>query len=395
MKKLLLLLTFALLSNFGIAQTRQAGAVAAANNDFWRSGAGATTPPDGAVDLTEAIRRNGAVGLNADPSTTLHINSAAAGDTGLRFEQTKQSVTQATGIDTVAVGVDTTGKVRVSNAIGSADNRAVNSQPQAYQAGSYNEFKQSSTIGLGAVVPAVGAYVGLQTFRRYGFAADFSGGQVRQEATTDDGRTLYRVSTSATTWGSWVAATAGYRYDSIVSYQGNGTFTTQSIQTNIPANSVIMPSIYIKGYAYGGGETIDLHVSLYTYNSPLNTIASPVWQSKGTRTPLSVRAGFTGGLLTLEIVWSAAGDYYSRYEVSAYNDGNSAHQTSWFTGWTVSSAALTGATTNIVTIPQKAGLSFPNVRNYASVAAANADATLLPGTIYTVTAGGGKALYIK
>ena len=42
--------------------------------DFWRSGAGATTLPNGTTDLTEDIRRNGMVGLNIDPVQTLDVN---------------------------------------------------------------------------------------------------------------------------------------------------------------------------------------------------------------------------------------------------------------------------------------------------------------------------------
>lgn len=47
-------------------------------NDFWRSGAGATTLPDGTTDLTEAIRRNGLVGLNADALSTFDDNGSFA-----------------------------------------------------------------------------------------------------------------------------------------------------------------------------------------------------------------------------------------------------------------------------------------------------------------------------
>jgi hypothetical protein len=188
---------------------------------------------------------------------------------------------------------------------------------------------------------------------------------------------------------------AGYHYESIVSYQGNGTFTTQTIQTKIPANTAIMPTIYIRGYDYGTADTVDLQLGLYTYAIPANSIINTVWQSKGTKSPLSIRAGFTGGLLTFEIVWSAAGEYFNRYEISAFNDGNSSHQAAWFSGWTVTSGALTAATTNVVTLVQKSNMGLANAPNYASVAAANADATLLTGSIYTVTAGGGRALYVK
>lgn len=42
--------------------------------DFWRSGAGGTTLPDGTTDTTENIRRNGNVGLNVDPTATLDFD---------------------------------------------------------------------------------------------------------------------------------------------------------------------------------------------------------------------------------------------------------------------------------------------------------------------------------
>lgn len=54
------------------------GAPAPTPSDFWRSGVGATTLPDGLADLTENIRRNGAVGVNADPTSFLHIGGSIA-----------------------------------------------------------------------------------------------------------------------------------------------------------------------------------------------------------------------------------------------------------------------------------------------------------------------------
>jgi hypothetical protein len=48
----------------------------AAPSDFWRSGAGGTTLPDGATDLTESIRRTGNVGIGVDPATTLDVNGS-------------------------------------------------------------------------------------------------------------------------------------------------------------------------------------------------------------------------------------------------------------------------------------------------------------------------------
>jgi hypothetical protein len=45
-------------------------------NDFWRSGVGGTTQPDGLSDVTENIRRNGNVGVNTDPVSFLDVNGS-------------------------------------------------------------------------------------------------------------------------------------------------------------------------------------------------------------------------------------------------------------------------------------------------------------------------------
>lgn len=48
------------------------------NFDFWRSGAGGTTLPDGVNDITENIRRNGNVALNTNALSTLDVNGSYA-----------------------------------------------------------------------------------------------------------------------------------------------------------------------------------------------------------------------------------------------------------------------------------------------------------------------------
>jgi hypothetical protein len=53
-------------------------ALAVPAQSFWRSGAGATTLPDGTNDVTEAIRRNGSVGINVDPASTLDVAGSFA-----------------------------------------------------------------------------------------------------------------------------------------------------------------------------------------------------------------------------------------------------------------------------------------------------------------------------
>ena len=144
----------------------------------------------------------------------------------------------------------------------------------------------------------------------------------------------------------------------IVSYTGNGTFTTQTIQTNIPANSTIMPTIYVKGYAYEAGNTIDLQLGMYTYNVPLDSIFQPVWSSSGSTKPTQVRMAYIGGLLAIELVWATTNDYFQRWEVSAYCDGNGATNVdAFFEGWTISNTPIPVTATTITVIPDKTAFS--------------------------------------
>ena len=61
----------------GSAWTAQAGSAALAS-DFWRSGAGAVNLPDGTLDTTENIRRDGNIGLSIDPLSTLDVAGSFA-----------------------------------------------------------------------------------------------------------------------------------------------------------------------------------------------------------------------------------------------------------------------------------------------------------------------------
>jgi hypothetical protein len=190
-----------------LGNTWQSQAASSAAADFWRSAAGATTSPDGTTDITENIRRNGNVGLNVDPTTTLEVDSLVVNDSGFALRKLNPNTTPTSVLNTMAIGVDPTGKVVIPNAVGSADTRNANDLPQDFtNAGSYFDFKDAAVVGMtvaAGVIPAPSPYVGVNTFRKYGQASDMSGGQIRQEAYLDDGRKYYRMSTSATTWGSW------------------------------------------------------------------------------------------------------------------------------------------------------------------------------------------------
>lgn len=175
--------------------------VGLAGSDFWRSGSINGILPDGVTDTQDAIFHNGQVVVDTGTST----------DTGLTLAQLKgttaadRDATVELGNTMTAIGVDATGKVRISNSLGITDSRATDTLPQAYAMGTYEEFKQSATIGLSAasVGGNIPTYSELHTTRRYGYAGDLSGGPVRQDVDLDDGRQYFRLSVNATTWGPW------------------------------------------------------------------------------------------------------------------------------------------------------------------------------------------------
>jgi hypothetical protein len=180
----------------------------ASGADFFRSGSLTGLMPDGTTDTQDAIFRSGQVA----------IDTGAAGDGGLTLDdlRSKNSAQLSAGDGNVtdtnmtAIGVDLLGKVRLSNAVSYPDLRATNPNPQDFAAGEYHAFKQSATVGLtGAGYNGIPTYVGLTTTRRYANATDFSGGPVIQRVFLEDGRSYYRVSTGATTWGPWVIEGVG------------------------------------------------------------------------------------------------------------------------------------------------------------------------------------------
>jgi len=157
-----------------------------------------------------------------------------------------------------------------------------------------------------------------------------------------------------------ISSLTRFTHFGIASYTGNGSFQNQVILTKIPKNSTIMPTIRIVGYQYGGADTIDILVSLYTYNAPSGAIRNAVWQSQGTINPTSIRAGWdASGLLALEINWPSVQDY-TRYEVSSYCDGNGAGQRdTWFEAWAVSATTFDATYTQIVTVTRKYAQALP------------------------------------
>jgi hypothetical protein len=144
------------------------------------------------------------------------INTGVNGDSGLRLDDLRGMTAGyyglADGTSVTAVGVDAAGKVHLANSLFSPDVRNVNDTPDQYAPGYYVEFKTSTVVGFDNTAtggPSAGqTYVGLETFRRYGYAADLSGGPVQQRVQMDDGREYYRNSLTATTWTPWTVKTS-------------------------------------------------------------------------------------------------------------------------------------------------------------------------------------------
>ncbi len=156
------------------------------------------------------ILANGNVGIGTTaPTTKLQVNSGTSGDSGLLLQQLRYGANNpnngsaATTSTTLAIGVDSNGKVFITNGVGSLDSRAVNYQPQERNAGNYFDFK---TNGVDALSDG-GTYHGVQTFRPYGTNADFSGGPAYQLGFTSgsgtNGNLWLRTSASTSTWNSW------------------------------------------------------------------------------------------------------------------------------------------------------------------------------------------------
>jgi hypothetical protein len=148
-------------------------------------------------------------------------------------------------------------------------------------------------------------------------------------------------------------ASNGYMHEGIVSYRGDGNFQNQYITTNIPADTAIMPTIYLKGYVYGTSDIVDIAISLYTYASPSKSIINTAWVSRGSKSPVSIRAGFNAAnMLILEVNWPS-NEYFTRYEVSSYCDGNSASPDTFFQGWSIANGNFPATVTNVITVARK------------------------------------------
>jgi hypothetical protein len=257
-------------------------AAATSGTDFWRTPIATGALPDGVTDVQDTIERTGQV----------IINTGTVNDSGLRLDDLRGMTSGYGGTDgtfSTAIGVDNAGKVVLSNSIFSPDSRNVNDTPDQYAPGYYVEFKTATVVGFdntAANGPTAGqTYVGLETFRRYGYSADLSGGPVQQRVQMDDGREYYRNSLTATTWTPWTVKTnlqSEFNLQDLL--QMNGTAKVSLTGEVRWTNRLITMTAGVTPQEQSGYHDIAM---------PADGATVPV-QGGGTRTVIAATAGQSG-----------------------------------------------------------------------------------------------------
>ena len=143
-----------------------------------------------------------------------------------------------------------------------------------------------------------------------------------------------------------VTKTEAQYYEGVTSYSTSTTPTHGvKIKTNIPfVSGVDMPTIFIRGYSYGGSNTINLQLIFYVYSTTATpAFYQPVLSSSGSYTPVVKLANENGKI----VIFIDDRVYYQHFMVDAYSTRNP----TFYQGWTTSDEAMTG--TNVVEVPYK------------------------------------------
>ncbi|MCE7996502.1 MAG: hypothetical protein HEP71_31310 [Roseivirga sp.] len=137
-------------------------------------------------------------------------------------------------------------------------------------------------------------------------------------------------------------------YDHVLNYNLNGTPTHGvKIRTNIPfTNGSQMPTVSIKGYAYGPRKPIDVTLIWYVYGG---NFYFPSASSAGGFAP-KIRMAQENGKV---VIFLDEKIYYQRFTVDVYAKGM-AETASWFSGWTAVDEAFSG--THQVDVPYSSEL---------------------------------------
>lgn len=270
---------------------------------------GTATGPNG-YSLLQSFRGNtasgnlilqrdaGFVGIGtAAPTVKFEVDSKTVWDSGFKLSQLKYG-TAYSAVNSLAMGVDSTGKVGFTNALASFDTRSTNDLPNARNAGLYTDFKLNSTNGLndGAT------YNGVLTFRPYGFGNDLSSGYPLQIGMTQNGNMWTRIGTSSTTWGTWNKilndktgwSTLGNSGTTVSNFIG----TTDNMVLNFKTNNIARMQLS-SGLAGSG-------FSLAFQDATSNTL---LWNTAGTALPTVWTRSIGTKLVLYPNLSATQGDY--------------------------------------------------------------------------------------
>ncbi len=138
----------------------------------------------------------------------------------------------------------------------------------------------------------------------------------------------------------------GQLYEALAVYAISGTPTNGvKIKTNIPfVHAADMSTIFIRGFSYGGSNTINLQLAFYIYSNASGPyFHTSTLSSSGSYTPRIFLANENGKV----VLFIDDRIFYQRFWVDAF----STHSATYYQGWSAADEALTG--TNVVEVPYK------------------------------------------
>jgi hypothetical protein len=446
----LLLLVLALLSNTSFAQTRQGGAVAAAKIDLYRDGGKANVlmTGGGVISLDAAtnfkwtqrfiilgggrgagtLSTNGYYDINMPAAGTVitgmcGVANQTVGAAGINM----QGVTGSWSALWYQLPAGGSGTVNANFKIASYVADCV--IPEDYVLiGAFNYDSQYIKVGTGQIIKTGASSTAASSDF---FRSDTYGGSALPNGTGDNAKNLFldadlsvrsmlnfrilndgRNTIDGLTWYSPTPTSYGlYRtlgaWSAPAYQQAKLAFDTGiELQPSIAGSA--SPS-YTRSYVNisAGGLRVERGLTGLGTLAPstLLTLNGP----SGIRpTGPHIEAMIAGGVHPIyqQLNWSSdnvSTNYDAYFNGSAWTSSGTTGAFNIYkqSGRLCINAAPLGAAGTAITwtcslsVLPNARVQLPTAPNYASVAAANADVTLLTGTIYTVTAGGGKALYIK
>lgn len=150
---------------------------------------------------------------------------------------------------------------------------------------------------------------------------------------------------------------SGHWYQNIVEFNSRGTVDEIVIKTNIPFTSMdSMPSINIRGYAYGEASPIELTLAFYIYNnafSDMGCTSTCPWS------PTIYLSTYTKNSKKYVAISLNKAIYYARFGISMQDIwNNGSYRDDYANGWTIESQEKgSNATiipqTDIATVPYK------------------------------------------